>query len=100
MDVARNALDLGLAYPPSEQAVPEHQDRKVRYKSNKHVRPWRSRARAASGEGGHFKCRLFLRASRRHALKNVESAKTHCVCFVEDATNGTSQELRRHDIVQ
>jgi len=59
MDVARNALDLGLAYPPSEQAVPEHQDRKVGYKSNKHVRPWRNRARAASGEGGHFKCRLF-----------------------------------------
>lgn len=43
----------------------------------------------------------FSRASRgRHALKNVESAKTHCVCFVGDATNGTSQDLRRHDIVQ
>lgn len=51
MDVAGDALNVVLAYPPSRQAVPAHQDKRVRYKSNNMCVPGGVELDAASGEG-------------------------------------------------
>lgn len=68
MDVAGNALNVVLAYPPSRQAVPAHQDKRVGYKSNNMCVPGGVELDAASGEDAMkgWRVRMPLaRATRR-----------------------------------